>query len=271
MNPKRGKEGSPGGNDRAPGFHAMKNRLIPNIRAVAGRELGGYFGAPVAYVFIVIFLLLSGFFTFSISRFFEAGQADMRGFFQWHPWIFLFLVPSVAMRLWSEERRTGTVEVLLTLPVTMAEAILGKFLAAWLFIAIALFLTFPMVVTVLFLGSPDLGAIGVSYLGSLLLSGAYLAVGSMTSAMTKNQVISFVLAVIICLFLVMAGWPPVTSALSGWAPRWALDVVSGFSVMTHFTSVQRGVLDARDLIYYFSLMFFMLYATGVLLKNRRAS
>lgn len=229
----------------------MKNRFFPNVRAVAMRELAGYFGSPVAYVFIVIFLLLCGFFTFSISRFFEAGQADLRGFFQWHPWIFLFLVPAVAMRLWSEERRTGTVELLLTLPITMAEAILGKFLAAWIFIAIALALTFPLVITVMVLGNPDLGAILAAYLGSLLLAGTYLAVGSMTSALTKNQVISFVLAVIICLFLVMAGWPPVTNALTGWAPRWALDVVAGFSVMTHFTSIERGVVDVRDLIYSF--------------------
>jgi len=249
----------------------MDKRFFRNVGALIKRELAAYFGSPVAYVFIVIFLLLNGFFTFSVSKFYEAGQADLRGSFEWYPWLFLFLVPAVAMRLWADERRMGTIELILTLPITLTEAILGKFLASWIFIGIALFLTFPLVLTVTYLGDPDLGAIFCAYIGCFLLGGAYLAVGCFTSAATKNQVISFVLSVVICLFLIMAGFPPVTDALTSWAPRWALDVVGGFSVMTHYMSTEKGVLDLRDLVYYFSLIFFMLYATGVVLQSRRAS
>ena len=247
------------------------NRFLKNVMAVIKRELAGYFGSPVAYVFIVIFLLLCGFFTFSVSHFYELGQADLRAFFEWHPWIFLFLIPAVTMRLWADEWRTGTIELMLTLPITLKEVILGKFLAAWLFIAIGLFLTFPLVLTVLYLGDPDLGAILCAYLGSFLMAGAYLSVGSMTSSFTRNQVISFILSLVICLFLVLAGWSPVTDVLSGWAPPWIVDVVSGFSFMPHFASIQRGVLDLRDLAYYLSVIFFMLFVNGVILLNRRAS
>ena len=245
-------------------------RFLRNTKGVIKRELAGYFGSPVAYVFIVIFLMLCGFFTFSIGQFYELGQADLRVFFQWHPWIFLFLVPAVAMRLWADERRTGTIELILTLPITLTEVIVGKFLAAWLFLGLALFLTFPLVLTVIYLGDPDLGAIFCAYFGSFLLAGAYLSVGSMTSSLTRNQVISFILSVVICLFLVLAGWPPVTDVLSGWAPLWLLDVVSGFSFMPHFASMERGVLDLRDLAYYLAVIFFMLFASGVILQNRRA-
>jgi ABC-2 type transport system permease protein len=244
---------------------------VRNIKAVVKRELSGYFGSPVAYVFIVIFLLLCGFFTFYISHFYEVGQADLRAFFEWHPWIFLFLVPAVGMRLWAEERRTGTIEIILTLPITLTEIILGKYIAAWLFVGIALFLTFPLVVTVSYLGDPDMGAVLCSYFGSFMLAGAYLSVGSMSSSLTRNQVISFIVSVIICLFLILAGWPPVTDILLGWSPSWLVDVISGFSFMTHFTSMERGVLDLRDFFYYISVIFFMLFANGVILQNRRAS
>ena len=247
------------------------NSVLTNIKAVIKRELSAYFGSPLAYVFIVIFLLLCGFFTFSVSRFYDLGQADLRAFFQWHPWVFLFLVPAVGMRLWADERRSGTIEIMLTLPITLPEIILGKFLAAWVFIGLALFLTFPLVLTVTYLGDPDMGAIFCSYFGSFLLAGAYLSVGSMTSSLTRNQVISFILSVVICLFLVLAGWSPVTDMLSGWAPLWLIDVVSGFSFMPHFTAMERGVLDLRDIFYYLSVMFFMLFANGVVLQNRRAS
>jgi len=247
------------------------NDFLRNTTGILKREFAGYFGSPVAYVFIVIFLLLCGFFTFSLSHFYEIGQADLRTFFEWHPWIFLFLVPAVAMRLWAEERRTGTIELLLTLPVTLAEAIVGKFLAAWLFVGVALLLTFPMVLTVIYLGNPDMGAIICGYFGSFLMAGAYLSVGSMTSVMTRNQVVSFILAVVICLFLVLAGWPPVTDILKGWAPVWLINVVSGFSFMPHFSSMERGVLDLRDLCYFFSVIFFMLFANGVILQNRKAN
>lgn len=246
-------------------------RFARNIKGVVKRELAGYFGSPVAYVFIVIFLLLCGFFTFYISHFYEVGQADLRAFFEWHPWIFLFLVPAVGMRLWAEERRTGTIEIILTLPITLPEIIFGKFMAAWLFIGMALFLTFPLVVTVSYLGDPDMGAVFCSYFGSFMLAGAYLSVGSMSSSLTRNQVISFIVSVIICLFLVLAGWPPVTEILLGWSPSWFVDVISGFSFMTHFTSMERGVLDLRDLFYYISVIFLMLFSNGVILQNRRAS
>ena len=245
-------------------------RLIRNTKGIIKRELAGYFGSPVAYVFLVIFLVLCGFFTFYVSHFYELEQADLRAFFEWHPWIFLFLVPAIGMRLWADERRTGTIELILTLPVTLPEVVVGKFIAAWLFIGLGLFLTFPLVLTVSYLGDPDLGAVFCAYLGSFLLAGAYLSVGSMTSSMTRNQVISFILSVIICLFLVLAGWPPVIEILSGWSPLWLIDVISGFSFMPHFQSMERGVLDLRDIIYYISVIFFMLFSNGVVLQNRKA-
>jgi len=244
---------------------------INNISAISKRELSGYFGSPVAYVFLVIFLLLLGFFTFNISHFFEIGQADLRSFFQWHPWIFMFLIPAVAMRLWAEERRLGTIELLLTLPVTITEVVLGKFLAAWVFIGIALTLTFPMILTVLYLGSPDMGAILCSYVGSFLLAGAFLSVGIMTSSLTRSQVVSFILAVVICLFFILAGYPPVTDLLTGWAPLWLVNLVSELSFLSHFASIERGVLDIRDLIYYLSVIFFMLFTCGVVIKNRKTT
>ncbi|MEE4358832.1 MAG: ABC transporter permease subunit [Desulfococcaceae bacterium] len=243
--------------------------FINNVRAVFKREIFGYFGSPVAYVFIAIFLLLIGFFTFYISRFFEAGQADLRAFFEWHPWIYMFLIPAVAMRLWAEERRMGTIELILTFPVTVTEVILGKFLAAWAFIAVALFLTFPMFFTVIYLGDPDIGAIFCGYVGSFLMAGAFLSVGSMTSSLTRSQVISFIVAVVICLFFILAGYPPVTDMLSGWAPRWMVSVVSNLSFLSHFVSLQRGVIDMRDLIYFFSVIFFMLFANSMVIQNRR--
>ena len=246
-------------------------RAFNNIKAIFKRELYGYFGSPVAYVFIVIFLLLVGFFTFNISHFFEMGQADLRSFFEWHPWIFLFLVPAVAMRLWAEERRIGTLELVLTLPVTLTDVILGKFLAAWIFLGISLLLTFPVVITTTYLGNPDLGAIFCAYIGSFLMAGAYLSVGIMTSSLTRSQVISFILAVVMCLFFILAGFSPVTQALSGWAPLWLIDVVSQMSFLTHFASIERGVLDFRDILYFVSVIFFMLYTNAVVLENRRTS
>src|SRR5262245_51103207 len=158
---------------------------------IARRELGAYFSSPVAYVFIVIFLLLTGFFTFMVGGFFKAGQANLDTFFMWHVWLYLFLVPCVGMRLWAEERRVGTLELLLTKPITSAQAIIGKFLASWAFLGLALVLTFPVFITVNYLGSPDSGVILAAYIGSLLMAGTYLAISCMTSAMTRNQVVSF--------------------------------------------------------------------------------
>jgi ABC-2 type transport system permease protein len=240
------------------------------ISTIARRELASYFTSPVAYVFLVIFLLLTGFFTFTAGAFFERGEASLASFFMWHPWLYLMLVPAVGMRLWSEERRAGTLELLFTLPIAPWQAIVGKFLASWLFLAIALVLTFPVVVTVNVLGEPDNGQIFAGYLGSLLMAGAYLAVTCMTSAMTRNQVVSFILSVVILLFLILAGFTPVTDLLVRWASPAVVDTVAAFSVMTHFDSFQRGVIDSRDLLFFLSVTGFALFATGVVLRNHRA-
>jgi len=241
-----------------------------NIKAMVKRELGGYFTSPIAYVFLVIFLLLTGFFTFTVGNFFERGEASLVSFFTWHPWLYLFLVPAVGMRLWSEERRLGTMELLLTMPITTWQAIVGKFLASWLFLALALALTFPVIVTVNWLGDPDNGVIFAGYMGSLFLAGSYLAVSCMTSALTRNQVISFILSVMICLFLILAGYAPVTDLLARVASPRVVEVIAAFSVMTHFEGFQRGVLDLRDLAFFLSVMGFTLFATGVIIRNHRA-
>lgn len=243
-----------------------------NIRTIAKRELKGYFASPVAYVFIVIFLLLTGFFTFMLGGFFERKDASLASFFVYHPWLYLFLVPAVGMRLWSEERRSGTMELLLTMPITTWQAIVGKFLASWLFLGIALLLTFPIVLTVNYLGSPDNGVILTSYFGSFLLAGAYLSVTCMTSAMTRNQVISFIVSVVICFLLILLGYPPVTDFLSnvvGLNQHW-VEGIASLSVMTHFDWMQRGVIDSRDLVYFASLILFSLFATGVIIRGHRA-
>jgi len=239
------------------------------VTTILKREWRSYFNSPVAYVFIVIFLVLSGFFTFNVGRYFEGGRTDLGPFFFWHPWLYLLLVPAVAMRLWAEERRTGTLELLLTMPVTTAQAILGKFIAAWLFVLLALALTFPTVATAYFLGAPDAGPIAAGYLGSALLSAAYLSIGCMTSALTRNQVVSFILAAVIGLFLLLAGYPPITGMLSGWAPAWLVDLVAGFSFSSHYEQMQRGVVDLRDLLYFASVTLFMLFTTHVALANRK--
>jgi ABC-2 type transport system permease protein len=241
-----------------------------NIKAVMKRELGGYFTSPIAYVFLVIFLLLTGFFTFTVGNFFERAEASLVSFFTWHPWLYLFLVPAVGMRLWSEERRLGTLELLLTLPITTWQAIVGKFLASWVFLALALVLTFPVVITVNWLGDPDNGVIIAGYVGSLLLAGAYLAISCMTSAMTRNQVISFILSVMICLFLILAGYTPVTDLLTRFANPIVVQTIAAFSVMTHFEGFQRGVLDTRDVVFFASVIGFALFTTGVIIRNQRA-
>ncbi len=243
-----------------------------NIKTIAKRELLAYFSSPVAYVVIVIFLLLTGFFTFMLGGFFERGEATLTAFFIWHPWLYLFLVPAVGMRLWSEERRSGTMELLLTMPITPWQAIVGKFVASWLFLGIALALTFPILVTVNYLGSPDNGVIFGSYVGSWLLAGSYLAVSCMTSAMTRNQVISFIVSVVLCFLLILVGFPPVTNFLYqvlGFKP-WLVETIAAFSVMTHFDGFQKGILDSRDLIFFLSVMVFSLFTTGVIIRSHRA-
>jgi len=241
---------------------------MKNIRTIAKRELGSYFTSPVAYVFLVIFLLLTGFFTFTAGQFFERGEASLSAFFGWHPWLYLVLVPAAGMRLWAEERRAGTLELLMTMPITPWEAIAGKFLASWIFLGIALALTFPVVVTANLLGSPDNGVIFAGYLGSLFLAGAYLAVTCLTSAMTRNQVVAFILSVVACLFLILAGFNPVTDLLVRWASPAFIDTVAAFSVVTHFDGFQKGVIDSRDLAYFLSVIGFALFATGIVLRNR---
>ncbi len=241
-----------------------------NIRTIMKRELGGYFTSPIAYVFLIIFLLLTGFFTFTIGNFFERGEASLVSFFTWHPWLYLFLVPAVGMRLWSEERRLGTMELLLTMPLTTWQAIVGKFLASWAFLALALALTFPVWITVNWLGAPDNGIIAAGYVGSLLLAGSYLAISCMTSALTRNQVISFILSVMICLFLILAGYTPVTDLLVRFASPVVVDVIAAFSVMTHFEGFQRGVIDLRDFLFFASVIGFALFTTGVIIRSQRA-
>jgi ABC-2 type transport system permease protein len=240
------------------------------IRAIAKRELVSYFSSPVAYVFLVIFLLLTGFFTFTAGSFFERGEASLAAFFGWHPWLYLVLVPAVGMRLWAEERRSGTLELLLTLPVAPWQAIVAKFLASWIFLAVALALTFPALITVNVLGEPDNGMIFAGYFGSLLLAGAYLAITCMTSAMTRNQVVAFIVSVLLCLFLILAGFNPVTDLMVRWASPALVDTVAAFSVVTHFDNFQRGVIDLRDLAYFLSVIGFALFATSVIIRGHRS-
>jgi ABC-2 type transport system permease protein len=242
-----------------------------NIKTITKRELGAYFSSPIAYVFIVIFLLLCGFFTFFVANFFEQGQASLaRPFMMWHPWFYLFLVPAVGMRLWAEERRVGTIELLLTMPITAWQAIVGKFLASWLFLLLALVLTFPVVITVNVLGHPDNGVIFCSYVGSWLMAGAYLAISCITSAMTRTQVVSFIISVVICLFLILAGFPPVIRMLEGWAAPRVVDAIASISVITHFDGFQKGVLDSRDVLFFLSIIAFSLFSTSVILRGHRA-
>ena len=245
---------------------------LGNIKTISKRELSAYFSSPVAYVFIVIFLLLNGFFTFMVGGFFERGEAALTSsFFVWHPWFYLFLVPAVGMRLWADERRVGTLELLLTMPIAPWEAIVGKFVASWAFLGIALALTFPVVLTVNHLGSPDNGVILAGYVGSWLMAGAYLAVSCITSAITRSQVVSFIISVVACLFLLLAGFPPVINMLHGlthnW--QWLADTITSFSVITHFDGFQKGVLDSRDILFFLSVIGFSLFTTSVILRTHR--
>lgn len=234
------------------------------------RELAGYFATPVAYVFAVVFLFLSGIFTFHFGRLYEREQADLQPFFAFMPWLFLFLIPAISMRLWSEERKSGTVELLMTLPVSMAQAVVGKFLAAWIFTAIVLALTLPTWITVNYLGNPDNGIIVAGYVGTLLLAGAYLAIGSSISALTRNQVIAFVCTVVVCFLFVVSGYAPVLEWITGWAPQFVIDTVSSFSFLTHFNSISRGVVDLRDLIYFLSVILTFLFASAVVIDLEKA-
>lgn len=234
------------------------------------RELRGYFATPVAYVFICVFLMLTGVFTFYIGNFYDRRQADLQPFFNYHTWLFLFLIPAISMRLWAEERKSGTIELLMTLPITMAQAVTAKYLAAWAFTGIALFLTFPMWITVTYLGEPDHGVIIASYIGSFLMAGGYLAVGALVSAFTKNQVIAFVVTAVLCLLLVLAGFPMVLNFFKGWAPNVIVEGISSFSFMTHFNSITEGVIQAQDFFFFFSLIVACLIANAIVIELKKA-
>lgn len=240
--------------------------------AVLRRELGGYFATPVAYVFIVIFLVLSGWFTFAegFGSFFARGQADLNGFFQFLPWLYLFLIPALSMRLWAEERRGGTIELLMTLPVPGWAAVVGKFLAAWLFTIIALVLTGTLWVTVDYLGEPDHSAILTSYIGSALLAGAFLSIGSTVSALTKSQIIAFVISVVVCLVLLLAGYPPVQGFITEAAPAWVAETVASLGFLTHFQDFSRGVVNLPAVFFFVSLMICLLIANTIIIDIKKA-
>lgn len=244
---------------------------MKNTISIFKRELAGYFATPVAYVFIAVFLFLAGLFTFNLGQLYERGQADLRPFFQFLPWLFLFLVPAISMRLWAEERKQGTIELLFTLPITMWQAVVGKFAAAWTFAALALVLTFPLWITVNWLGAPDNGVIAASYVGGVLLAGGFLAVGSCISAITKNQVIAFVLSVVVCFVFMLTALPPVVSMLSGWMPEVVLEAVTGISFWSHFEAITKGVIDARDGVFFISLILFFLFTNALILDVKKAS
>ncbi len=241
-----------------------------NVALILRRELASYFATPLAYVFILIFLVLANAFAFYVGGFFQLGQADLRPFFMFHPWLYLFLIPALTMKLWAEERKSGSIELLMTLPVKVWEAVLGKYLAAWIFTGIALALTFPIWITVNYLGSPDNGVIFASYLGSLLLAGGFLAIGSCMSALTRNQVVAFILGVAACFVLLLAGYPLVLDAFRGWAPEMLIEAVASLSLLTHFQSITRGVLEARDILYFAMLIGFFLFTTTVAIDLRKA-
>ena len=229
---------------------------MANIWVIFKRELAGYFTTPIAYIFMIIFVFLSGIFAFYIGNFFDRGQADLFPFFSFHPWLYLFLIPALAMRLWAEERKGGTIELLLTMPITMTQAVLGKFLAAWAFTAIALSLTN--------------GIILASYIGSLLMAGAFLSIGACVSAVTRNQVVAFVVSAVICLLFVLSGFPLVLDFFSIWAPEFIVKAISSFSFLTHFDAISKGVIDIRDIIYFVSLIAFWLYTNAVLIEYKKA-
>jgi len=241
-----------------------------NLGVIFKRELASYFLTPLAYIFIVIFLFLNGIFTFYLGQFFERGQADLQPFFEFHPYLYLILIPPVAMRLWAEERKSGSIELLMTLPISLAEAVLGKFLAAWCFTAVALLGTFPVWLSVAYLGEPDHGVIVAGYLGSLLMAGAYLAIGSCMSAVTNNQVVAFVLSVVVCFLFIVSGFPMVLDFFSAWAPALIVNTVASLSFLTHFDAIVQGVIDLKDIVYFASLIGFWLFANAVIVELKKA-
>jgi len=247
----------------------MRNSLNA-VGIIFKRELASYFATPLAFVFIVIFLLLAGAFTFFLGGFFDSNQADLTPFFFYHPWLYLFLIPAVSMRLWAEERKSGSIELLMTLPVTLWQAVVAKYLAAWAFVGIALALTFPIWITVNYLGSPDNGVILAAYIGSFLMAGGFLAIGSCLSAATRNQVIAFIFTVVVCFGFLLSGFPLVLGLFQGWAPQLLIDAVASLSFLTHFESIRKGVIDLRDLIYFAALITAWLAANAIVLDMKKA-
>lgn len=234
------------------------------------RELRSYFSTPIAYVFIVVFLLLSGMATFYIGNFFGRGQADLVPFFNFHPWLYMIFIPAISMRLWAEERKSGTIELLFTLPITTWQAISGKYLAALIFTGITLMLTFPLWIAVNYLGHPDNGVIIAGYIGSLLMAGAFLAIGAAISALTKNQVVAFVLTLVICLFMNLLGFSMVIDQVRGLMPGMMYEALRSFSFLTNFDTISRGLLDFRSIIYFATLIVFSLFANAVIVETKKA-
>ena len=246
------------------------NTSFTGVRTIMQRELKAYFSTPVAWVFIVIFTVMAAAFTFYLGGFYQRGIADLEPFFRFHPWLYLFLVPALSMRLWAEERKSGTIELLLTLPMTLVEAIVGKFIAAWLFLGLALFLTVPIWFSVNYLGEPDNGVILAAYIGSWLMAGAFLAIGSCISALTRNQVVAFILSVVVCFGFLLSGLPIVLEAFRGWLPQVFVDGIANLSLISHFADISRGVLDLRDLVFFMLVIGFWLTANAIVLQLRKA-
>ena len=237
---------------------------------ILDRELKGYFRTPLASIFLLVFLALSSGMTFFLGRFFERDQADLTTFFSWHPWLFLVLMPAIGMRLWAEERRSGTIELLITLPVTNTQLVVGKFLASWIFTLIALILTMPIWITVNYLGEPDNNVILISYFGSWLMAGAFLALTSCLSALTKNQVIAFIISSISGFVLIMAGFNLVLSAVRSWSPNWITETISSMSFLSHFSRIQMGVFDLSTLVFFISMIILCLWINVQLVQVKKA-
>ncbi len=244
--------------------------IYRNVITIFKREFKAYFATPIALIFLIVFLVMSGFFTFKFSAFYEQGHAWLGPFFIWHPWLYLFVVPAISMRLWSEERERGTIELLLTLPISLVEAMLGKFFAAWSFIGLALFLTFPIIITVSYLGNPDGGVIVGGYIGSFLMAGTFLSIGCAVSASTSNQVVSFVIATAMSLMLILIGFDPVVSALNDVFPVVVVDQIVNLSIPYHFESIQRGVIDLRDFVYFVSIILLCQLVGAAIIERKKA-
>ena len=244
--------------------------MMRTLTAITAREFAGYFTTPLAFVFIIVFLLANGLATFYLGAYFAMGQADLTSFFMFHPWLYLFFLPAISMRLWAEERRNGSIELLLTLPIPLTAVVIGKYLAALAFSALALALTFPIWLTVNYLGAPDNGVIFASYVGSLMLAGGYLAIGSCLSALTRNQVIAFVISVVVCFLFTVSGAPLVLELFDGWAPQALIETLAGFSLLTHFRAITGGVIDMRDVMFFATLIGVFLTATVIVVDMKKA-